>query len=76
MVTTDSVMALVRARVNRILTIAQASLPDSQFTAFRKLVLDEFGRSGLESDIGRLLQSAAKEESQPGPMHKVADRFA
>ena len=35
----------------RILLYAQASLPQSQFEAFRKLVLDEMGISGIEGKV-------------------------
>jgi len=35
----------------RILLYAQASLPQSQFEAFRKLVLDEMGKSGIEGKV-------------------------
>jgi hypothetical protein len=34
----------MNARKNRLLLVAEAALPESQFRAFRKLVLDEFGR--------------------------------
>jgi len=35
----------------RILLYAQASLPQSQLEAFRKLVLDEMGKSGIEGKV-------------------------
>ena len=40
-------MGLINARLNRVLLIAQASLSEHQYEAYRKLILDEFGRSGL-----------------------------
>lgn len=42
-------------RKNRVLLLAQSSLPEHQFAAFRKLFLDEFGQSGLERDLARVL---------------------
>lgn len=34
----------MNARKNRLLLVAEAALPENQFRAFRKFVLDEFGR--------------------------------
>jgi hypothetical protein len=44
-------MALVRRHVGRTLTFAEIMLPLEQFQAFRKLVLDEFGKGGLEREL-------------------------
>jgi RNase P/RNase MRP subunit POP5 len=41
--------------MKRILTVAQSSLPESQFLAFRRIVLNEFGKSGLEKELARIL---------------------
>jgi hypothetical protein len=49
----------------RILLYAQACLSASQFEAFRKLVLDEMGRSGMEGkvlDMIRRLQEKGRRE--------------
>jgi hypothetical protein len=51
MIDTRDIMNLVSPRVSRVLTIAEAALPKDQFRAFRKLVLDEFGRNGLEGEL-------------------------
>ena len=45
---------LLNARKNRVLLYAQAALPQSQYEAFKKLFLDEFGRSGLEGQLVKL----------------------
>jgi hypothetical protein len=45
----------VNARKNRALRIAEAALPESQYRAFRGLFLDEFGRSGLEQELARIV---------------------
>lgn len=45
------ITGLVNQRVSRILTIAETALPQERYKPFRKLVLDEFGRNGLEQDI-------------------------
>ena len=54
MVNREQIDRLLNAKLTRILDIAKAALPDSQFQAYRKLVLDEFGRSGLGKELDRL----------------------
>lgn len=49
------IKSLINARKNRVLTIAQAALPESQYQAFKKLFLDEMGERGLERDLETLL---------------------
>jgi len=49
------ILNLIQARVAKTLTVAEAALPKSQFLAFRKLMLDEFGRNGLETELRDLL---------------------
>jgi hypothetical protein len=44
------------------LLVAQASLPSSQFQAFRTVVLNEFGRNGLEGELERLEYQIGAEE--------------
>ena len=51
MVTLQIVLDLLNAHKNRALRIAEASMPPSQFKAFRRLFLDEFGKSGLEREL-------------------------
>lgn len=51
MVRLGKVIDLVNVRKNRVLLIAEASLPESQFRAFRKLFLNEFGNHGLEGEL-------------------------
>ena len=43
------------ARKNRLLLTAQVGLPEYQFDAFRKILLDELGRSGFERDLAEVL---------------------
>jgi hypothetical protein len=42
--------------MRRVLQVAEASLPSDRYPAFRKLVLDEFGRSGLETELERVFK--------------------
>ena len=51
MLISETLAPLINARVNRVLLVGQSSLPESQFVAFRKLVLDEFGERGLLADV-------------------------
>lgn len=38
-------------RKHRVLLVAQAALPATQFEAFRKILLDEFGKSGFQREL-------------------------
>lgn len=44
----------------KILLYAQSALPESQFEAFRKLVLNELGKSGLEGKAMALIEEFGK----------------
>lgn len=50
----QTLLELINARKNRVLLIAESSLPESQFRAFRKLFLCEFGDKGLEGELARI----------------------
>ncbi|MGB8436611.1 MAG: hypothetical protein WCE38_20375 [Burkholderiales bacterium] len=56
MVSLGDLINTINARVNRVLLYGETSLSESQFRAFRKLVLDEFGRSGLQGELTRLFE--------------------
>lgn len=45
----------INARKNKALRLVEVGLTESQFRAFRGLFLDEFGRSGLERDLERIV---------------------
>ncbi len=62
MVTKADILKLVHGHVTHVLLVAQAALPGSQFQAFRTLVLNEFGRSGLERELERLESLVSSEE--------------
>ena len=38
-------------RKRRLLLVAQTALPSTQFEAFRKIVLDELGKSGFQQEL-------------------------
>lgn len=56
------IMNAVNRRLNRLLTVAEFGLSPDQFQAFRKIVLDEFGRNGLAQDIDALCFGASGKE--------------
>lgn len=61
----------IDARKNRALRYAQAALPESQFRAYRGLFLDEFGQSGLERDLVRIVADYEKRNGKESgrPIH-------
>jgi hypothetical protein len=63
-----AILALLNQRKNRILRIAEAALPERQFLAFRGLLLDEFGREGLERDLERLMAETRERNGQGRPI--------
>lgn len=50
----NTLLALINARKNKALLLAESSLPESQFKAFRKMFLMEFGEKGLEGELQKL----------------------
>jgi hypothetical protein len=57
MVNREDILDALKVRMNRILLAAEAALPASQFDAFRKIVLNECGKSGLEKDLQRMFEN-------------------
>lgn len=53
-------LELINQRKGRILLIAQSSLPESQFQAFRTLLLCEFGEKGLQGELQKLYAESPK----------------
>ena len=64
MIDLETVRDLIKPRMKRILDFGELALPPGQFAAFRKLVLDEFGRSGLESELERASRERRAERSE------------
>ena len=54
MVNQTQLKEMINERLTRILLVAQTALHDNQFQAFRRIVLDEFGRNGLEKELEKL----------------------
>jgi len=55
MVSVEAIREVLNVRKRRLLLFAEAALPQAQFQAFRKLVLDEMGNTGLEQDLVRVV---------------------
>ena len=66
MIDIDTIRALVKPRMRRVLEFGELAIPPAQFAAFRKLVLDEFGRSGLESELERVFQEQRRATGSKG----------
>ncbi len=58
----EMILQLLNARKNRVLLVAQLSLPESQFKAFRQIFLDEFGKGGLEKELARVFAEKRHKE--------------
>ena len=63
-----AILTLLNQRKNRVLRYAEAALPETQFRAFRGLLLDEFGRDGLERDLERLVAEGEHRNGQGRPI--------
>ncbi len=51
----EMILERLNARKKRVLLVAQSSLSESQYKAFRQILLDEFGKSGLETELEKVL---------------------
>ena len=64
MIDLNAIRHALNSRKSKLLDMAQAALPESQFGAFRKLVLNELGRQGFEQDMERILAEGAKQHKE------------
>lgn len=56
------IVTLLNTRKKQVLLFAQSSMSESQFEAFRRLFLNEFGKSGFEKDLERILAEKQRKE--------------
>jgi hypothetical protein len=54
MVTLQEILRLLDQSKNEALLLAQSSLSQSQFEAYRKIYLNIFGKNGLEKELAQL----------------------
>ena len=76
MIDLDTIRQLIKPRMRKVLEFGELALAPAQFAAFRKLVLDEFGRSGLESELERVSQEQSRatgSKGRPIPQRKEVD---
>lgn len=52
--TKENIERLINPHLNQVLLVAESALTSSQFQAFRKIALNEFGNSGLGKELERL----------------------
>ena len=62
MVTKERIEQLINARINQLLLVAETALPPSQFQAFRKVTLNEFGNNGLGKELERYFRDNSHKE--------------
>jgi len=76
MVTKEEIMKLVRVSlIGPILQYAEASLPEGQFRAYRRLVLDQFGGKGFGRELDKLFLNRKQREwcGSGGPIPRRED---
>jgi hypothetical protein len=62
MVALQEILKRLDQSKNEALLLAQSSLPQSQFEAFRKIYLNIFGKNGLEKELARLYAEDRKQD--------------
>ena len=62
MVALQEILKRLDQSKDETLLLAQSSLPQSQFEAFRKIFLNIFGKNGLEKELARLYAEDRKQD--------------
>ena len=60
----QAIVQALNARKNRMLLIAEAALPGTQYQAFRKIFLSELGKDGLERELEQIVAEQGKERNR------------
>ena len=63
------ILDALNKRKDRLLLTAQVGLPDHQFDAYRKILLDELGRNGFEQDLEKILKQHTERNGTGRPIH-------
>ncbi|MBF5038932.1 hypothetical protein INP77_05435 [Methylophilus sp. 13] len=50
----SKLIEMINERKNMVLLVAESSLPENQFRAFRKFLLIQFGDKGLEGELQKI----------------------
>ena len=74
MVNKEDIRILINPRLNRVLTAVELSVPKDKYGTCRKLILNEFGNSGLVRDLEELFGGSGNKDRQgsggPTPRRK------
>ncbi|GAB1393415.1 hypothetical protein MASR1M60_15780 [Rhodocyclaceae bacterium] len=58
----DAIVDTLHAHLNRVLSVAEVDIPSTtQYQAFRKIALDEFGMQGFLPELDALLKQHGTE---------------
>ena len=58
-----AIVEALNVRKNTLLLVAQSSLPPQQFEAYRRLLLRELGKDGLERELLRIIAEQDRERN-------------
>ncbi len=64
MVNKEDIKTLINPRLNRVLTAVELSVPKDKYGTCRKVILDEFGNSGLVRELEELLGGSSSKDRQ------------
>lgn len=64
MIDLNAIREALNSRKSKLLDMAQAAFPESQYIAFRKLLLNELGRQGFEQDLERILAEGNRQHKE------------
>lgn len=75
MVSKEDIRMLINPRLNRILTAMELSVPKDKYGTCRKVILDEFGNSGLVRELEELFGGSGSKDRQGsgGPIPRRKD---
>ena len=75
MVNKEDIRTLINPRLNRVLTAVELSVPRDKFGTCRKVILDEFGSSGLVRELEELFGGSGTKdgEGSGGPIPRRKD---
>lgn len=60
----DAIVDTLHAHLNKILSVAEVGIPTTtQYQAFRKITLDEFGKQGFLPELDALLKQHGMDRS-------------
>jgi hypothetical protein len=64
MVNKEDIKTLINPRLNRVLTAVELSVPKDKYGTCRKVILNEFGNSGLVRDLEELFGGSGDKDGQ------------